>query len=126
MLGALKNDCRDADISIHVLPLPKNTHEGEKSEFDQSIFYNDLTAPYKRIEDEDSFADSDTGALDIEAVVENFTMGTRKRRRFATVPLLLPGWKEREGHPGIMLDLYGAVQVRNKPAKVAVHQENNK
>lgn len=69
--------------------------------------------------------DSETGAVDIEALVERFQNSTKKRRRLASVPLLLPGWKEREDNPGIMIDLYGAIQVRNKPVKVSVHQEKN-
>eukprot|EP00581_Thalassiosira_minuscula_P008296 CAMPEP_0183702362 /NCGR_PEP_ID=MMETSP0737-20130205/489_1 /TAXON_ID=385413 /ORGANISM="Thalassiosira miniscula, Strain CCMP1093" /LENGTH=727 /DNA_ID=CAMNT_0025928959 /DNA_START=44 /DNA_END=2227 /DNA_ORIENTATION=- len=131
MLGAVKSDCRDAEIDLHVLPLPKkDADEGVNSEFDKNIFYNNLTSRKKRAQDDEeiAFVESETGAVDVEAIVENFAMGTRKRRRYASVPLLLPGWKVRkaQNQPSIMLDLYGAVQVRNKPVKVAVHQEKNK
>jgi len=122
-INMVRKDCREAEIAIHILPLPKkSSEEDEKSGFDQSIFYNDLTDHYKRVEDVEYSA---TEAVDIDAFVEKFEMGTKKRRRYATVPLLLPGWKERKDNPGIMLDLYGVVQVRNKPQKVSVHQENN-
>lgn len=121
-----KKDCRDSDIAIHVLPLPQHNAQGEKGQFDQSIFYKEFIAPHNHIEDEDGFVDLITRAVDVEAIVENFAIGTRKRRKIATMPLLLPGWKDREGHPGIMLDLYGVVQVRNKPQKISVHQEKNK
>ena len=120
----IKKDCQENDIAIHVLPLPKNSSEAdEQSSFDQTILYNDLTAHYKRIEDA---RDSDTGAVDINAFVERFQIGMKKRRKLMTVPLLLPGWKEREHDPGIMLDLYGVVQVRTRPQKLSVHQEKNK
>ena len=121
----VKKDCQESDISIHVLPLPKNSSadgDDEEGRFDQEIFYNDLTATYKRIED---VRDSETGAVDIEAFVDRFHFGAKKRRRLKTIPLLLPGWKEREGDPGIMLDLYGIVQVRKRPQKLSVHQEKN-
>jgi hypothetical protein len=67
--------------------------------------------------------------MDIDTILDKFNIATKKRRKYATLPLLLPGWKGRDGaddRPGIMLDLYGVVQVRNKPQKVPVHQENNK
>ncbi|KAL7547792.1 hypothetical protein ACHAWF_011057 [Thalassiosira exigua] len=125
-LDMLKRDCREADINLHVMPLPKfSRDDGEMSEFDQSLFYNDLTAPFNRVEDADGLSDSN-GTVDVEAILLNFDMGARKRRKQGTLPLLLPGWKDRRDHPGIMLDLYGLVTVRKKPMKYAVHQENNK
>jgi len=123
-MNTLKRDCQESDIAIHVMPLPKNMNEdGEASNFDQDIFYNDLTSPYNRIED--THAESG-GVVDIEDILAIFGDRLKKRRKYATVPLLLPGWKERTDNPGIMLDLFGLVQVRKKPAKFAVHQENNK
>lgn len=125
LTNQVKADFNEANIAIHVMPLPKKSVEsGDGSDdFDQSIFYNYLTAPYKRVED---VKDDETGAVDMESVVERFEIGVKKRRKYGTIPLLLPGWKEREGDPGIMLDLYSAVQVRSKPQKIPVHQEKNK
>mmetsp|Transcript_44054 Transcript_44054/g.93790 ORF Transcript_44054/g.93790 Transcript_44054/m.93790 type:complete len:711 (+) Transcript_44054:140-2272(+) len=122
-MDALRKDCRDADIAVHVLPLPRKDARGGEGGFDRTIFYDGFTTPYKLDQGE---VDSDDGVVDVEAVVENFAMGTRKRRKYATLPLLLPGWKERPDHPGIMLDLYSLVQVRSKPQKITVHQEKNK
>ena len=122
-LSTLKKDCREADIALHVLPLPKNAHGGAAIKFDRDIIYNDLTSSYKRVED---VCEESGGVVDIEVILENFAKGMKKRRKYATVPLLLPGWKERKDDPGILLDLYSIVTTRSKPAKVAVHQEKNK
>jgi hypothetical protein len=153
-VNTLKRDCREAGVAIHVLPLPKRpsppppSGSGGKgsSAFDWTIFYDDLvTAPpnddgesptmiassYAAADDEEAPA----VVVDVEAILDRFVTGTRRRRKYATLPLLLPGWGGRRGpgedgagddRPGIMLDLYGVVQVRNKPQKVSVHQENNK
>ena len=88
-------------------------------------YADELIRPCDRVAREAIIAADAGGAVDVDAVVDLFALGTRKRRKFATVPLLLPGWKDREDRPGIMLDLYAMVQVRRKPAKVAVHQEKN-
>ena len=143
-LRTAKNDCQEGGITINVLPLPKLliSDEEDSSGFDKSIFYNDLTSTSSQkktsteeVKENDinvdiSYADFGTAdggpAVDIDTIVDNFQMGMKKRRKYATVPLLLPGWKGREDNPGIMLDLYSAVQVRSKLAKVAVHQEKNK
>jgi hypothetical protein len=142
----LKRDYQEAGVAIHVLPLPKrqsSESEGDRS-FDWKIFYNDLmTAPNDGENyTSDLSADDDDGKLpasavvDIDTILDRFASGTKRRRKYATLPLLLPGWMGRRGDdggendagesPGIMLDLYGVVQVRNKPQKVSVHQENNK
>ena len=125
----IKNDFKEANISIHVMPLPKKAtssgEDGVGGDFNQDIFYNDLTAPYKRVDDFD-LKDEETGAVDANVIADRFEMGAKKRRRYASIPLHLPGWKEREDSPGIMLDLYPAVQVRSKPQKVQVHQEKNR
>ena len=159
-MNMLKRDCQEAGVAIHVLPLPKRPSssssssssssgfEGGGSSFDGSIFYNDLvTIPNDDGEgstmktsaaaaDDNDVGDGKLQAsavVDIEAILDRFVIGTRKRRKYATLPLLLPGWRGYRGpgdggddRPGIMLDLYSVVQVRNKPQKVSVHQENNK
>ena len=159
-VNMLKRDCQEAGVAIHVLPLPKRPlpsssssssssgFEGGGSSFDGSIFYNDLvTIPNDDGEgstmktsaaaaDDNDVGDGKLQAsavVDIEAILDRFVIGTRKRRKYATLPLLLPGWRGYRGpgdggddRPGIMLDLYSVVQVRNKPQKVSVHQENNK
>ena len=121
LLGSLKRDCRDAEIALHVLPLPAQTRRGATTAFDPRVFYRQLTGREGGTEDGAGAVD-----IDIETVVERFAAGTRKRRKVATLPLLLPGWRARAGRPGIMLDLYGVVQVRKRPAKVSVHQEQNR
>lgn len=141
-MDTLKRDCQDAGISLHVLPLPKRD-----GSFNKEIFFKDLvTRPTDDGEEEeystiDPSNDADyspgvdgkssktCGVMDIDTILDKFHIATKKRRKYATLPLLLPGWKGRDGaddRPGIMLDLYGVVQVRNKPQKVPVHQENNK
>jgi hypothetical protein len=141
-MDTLKRDCQEAGISLHVLPLPKRD-----GSFNREIFFNDLvTGPTDDSEEEYSTIDpsdeADCGpdvvdgkssktrvVMDIDTILDKFNIATKKRRKYATLPLLLPGWKGRDGaddRPGIMLDLYGVVQVRNKPQKVPVHQENNK
>ncbi len=162
-VNMLKRDCQEAGVAIHVLPLPKRPSSSSSSSssgsevggssFDGTIFYNDLvTAPnddgegstMKTSPEDDDRNDVDDGKMqapgvvDIEEILDRFVIGTRKRRKYATLPLLLPGWWGRWGpgdggdddagddRPGIMLDLYSVVQVRNKPQKVSVHQENNK
>lgn len=145
-MNALKRDYQEAGVAIHVLPLPKRQSSESEGDgpFDVKIFYNDLmTAPSDGENyTSDLSADDDNGKLpaaavvDIDTILEKFASGTKRRRKYATLPLLLPGWMGRRGddggeidagdRPGIMLDLYGVVQVRNKPQKVSVHQENNK
>ncbi|KAL9188308.1 hypothetical protein ACHAXT_006686 [Thalassiosira profunda] len=124
MMRTVRTDCRENNIAVHVMPLPK---EGGVK-FDRELFYNEFTSRDNRVEDEENFVQSEEGGggvLDVEAIVNNFQMSARRKRKYATVPLLLPGWKQRDS-PGIMLDLFGMVQVRSKPAKVSVHQEKNR
>ncbi len=131
-MSMLRRDCQEAGVAIHLLPMPK-----DNGSFDRNIFYNDLVTPSNDGEETtmDSSDDYDNvekmlpaPLVDIDAILEKFVLGTRKRRKYATLPLLLPGWGgDGPGDcPGIMLDLYGVVQVRNKPQKLSVHQENNK
>lgn len=110
-------DLKDASVDIHVMPMPKKS-----GDFDKSLLYNDLLSPISLQENVDCFADNN-GTLDIEDVLENFGHFARKARKYAYVPLFLPGWKEREGDPGIMLDLYSVVRERKKPVPITVHQE---
>eukprot|EP00574_Skeletonema_japonicum_P002359 CAMPEP_0201723992 /NCGR_PEP_ID=MMETSP0593-20130828/7847_1 /ASSEMBLY_ACC=CAM_ASM_000672 /TAXON_ID=267983 /ORGANISM="Skeletonema japonicum, Strain CCMP2506" /LENGTH=712 /DNA_ID=CAMNT_0048215169 /DNA_START=85 /DNA_END=2223 /DNA_ORIENTATION=+ len=110
-------DLKDANVDIHVMPMPKKS-----GDFDKSLLYNDLLSPISLQENVDCFADNN-GTLDIEDVLENFGHFARKARKYAYVPLFLPGWKEREGDPGIMLDLYSVVRERKKPVPITVHQE---
>lgn len=121
-VDAIKKDFRDADIAIRVLPLPRR----DAREFDRGLFYGDAVAAAPPPDPPVAGADDAAGPVDVEALLDNFAVGARKRRKYATLPLLLPGWRERGDRPGIMLDLYGVVQVRDKPQKVAVHQETNK
>ena len=128
-------------MAIHLLPMPKPPSSALGSNdiesFDRNVFYKDLvTAPNDSEEtlmnSSDEYDNSETMSpapvVDIDVILEKFVLGTRKRRKYATLPLLLPGWGgDCPGDcPGIMLDLYGVVQVRNKPQKVSVHQENNR
>jgi hypothetical protein len=41
----------------------------------------------------------------VEAVLDSFDRAIRKVRKYTVLPLLLPGWKEREDDVGIMLDV---------------------
>ena len=85
---AIKKDFRDADFAINVLPLPKKNAR----EFDRSIFYGDMAVPPNPpVEDEDDAGEAEAGAVNVKALLENFAVGTRKRRKYATLPLLLPG-----------------------------------
>ena len=117
-------DFRESGVDFHVLPLPKKASTGVgTSKFDHTIFYSSLLLPSKDCA-VDATSDA-SGVVDVEAILDRFDSGTKKRRKYATLPLLLPGWKERKDNPGIMLDLYGTVQIRSKPQKFPVHQENN-
>ena len=127
-MDTLKRDCQDAGISLHVLPLPKRD-----GSFNKEIFFKDLVTRPTDDGEEEEYSTIDPsktrGVMDIDTILDKFHIATKKRRKYATLPLLLPGWKGCDGaddRPGIMLDLYGVVQVRNKPQKVPVHQENNK
>lgn len=62
----------------------------------------------------------------MEAVLDSFNRAIRKVRKYTVLPLLLPGWKEREDDVGIMLDVYSRVQIKTKPQSVTVHQELNR
>jgi hypothetical protein len=116
-------DFQEAGVAIHVLPLPKKSSSGVgTSEFDHTIFYNRLASSDDYICD----ATDSNGIVDVEAILDRFDIGTKKRRKYASLPLLLPGWKERNGDTGIMIDLYGTVSIRSKPQKIPVHQENNR
>ena len=112
-------DLKDASVDIHVMHMPK-----KNGDFDKTLLYNNLISPISVQEDVDCFADND-GTLDIEEVLENFQCFARKVRKYAYVPLYLPGWKERKGEPGIMLDLYSMVRERKKPVPITVHQEKS-
>ena len=113
-------DLKDAVVDIHVMPMPKKS-----SDFDKALLYNDMLSHNRLDEDVDCFENNNDGSLDIEDVLEKFGHFARKVRKFAYVPLFLPGWKEREGDPGIMLDLYSVVRVRQKPVPITVHQEKS-
>jgi hypothetical protein len=151
-MNMLKRDCQELGVVVHVLLLPKP----DGSSFVRDVFYNDLVTgltddyeDYSRMTmemdptDDDDDDDRDYAVdvnndrklpkarvvIDMGAILDKFTIGTNKRRKYASLPLLLPGWKGRDGsddRPGIMLDLYSVVQVRNRPQKVSVHQETNK
>ena len=113
-------DLKENMVDIHVMPLPK-----KDGEFDKSLLYNDLLSNIAKDADINCFDTSNGDALDLEDVLDNFGHFARKVRKYAYVPLFLPGWKGREGDPGIMLDLYSMVRVRQKPAPISVHQEKN-
>jgi hypothetical protein len=113
-------DLKENMVDIHVMPLPK-----KDGEFDKSLLYNDLLSNIAKDADIDCFDTSNGDALDLEDVLDNFGHFARKVRKYAYVPLFLPGWKGREGDPGIMLDLYSMVRVRQKPVPISVHQEKN-
>ncbi len=117
-------DFKEAGVAIRVLPLPKNTSsEVGMSEFDHSIFYSNFAFPNDCVR----VATDSNGIVDVEAILDRFDVVTKKRRKYATLPLLLPGWKERkDSTTRIMLDLFSTVQVRNKPQKISVHQETNR
>lgn len=117
-------DFQEAGVVIHILPLPKKSSSGVGTiEFDHSIFYSNLES----FKDYVHVASDSNGIVDVEAILEIFDVGTKKRRKYATLPLLLPSWEERKDNvTGIMLDLYSTVQVRNKPQKIPVHQETNR
>ena len=116
-------DFQEAGVAIHVLPLPKKPSAGvEISEFDHTIFYSNLVPSIDYVRE----ATDSIGNVDVEAILNRFDVGTKKRTKYATLPLLLPGWKERKDDTGIMLDLYGTVQIRSKPQKIPIHQENNR
>lgn len=112
-------DMKDSAVDIHVMPMPKTA-----GDFDKALLYNDLLSPVSLHEDVNCF-ETNGGTLDIDDVLENFGHFARKVRKYASVPLFLPGWKEREGQPGIMLDLYSMVRERKKPVPISVHQEKN-
>jgi hypothetical protein len=117
-------DFQEAGIAIRILPLPKKTSSGVGMiEFDHSIFYSNFISPNYCVR----VAADSKGTVDVEAILDRFDVVTKKRRKYATLPLLLPGWKDRkDSNIGIMLDLFGTVQVRNKPQKIPVHQETNR
>lgn len=116
-------DYQEAGVAIHVLPLPRKQSAGvEISEFDHTIFYSNLVPSIDYVRE----ATDSIGNVDVEAILNRFDVGTKKRTKYATLPLLLPGWKERKDNTGIMLDLYGTVQIRSKPQKIPIHQENNR
>jgi non-homologous end joining protein Ku len=112
-------DLKDAAVDIYVMPMPKKS-----GDFDKALLYKDLLSQVSLNADVDCFENKD-GTLDIEDVLENFGHFARKVRKYAYVPLFLPGWKEREGGPGIMLDLYSVVRERKKPVPITVHQEKS-
>jgi non-homologous end joining protein Ku len=112
-------DLKDAAVDIHVLPMPKKS-----GDFDKSLLYKDLLSQVSLNADVDCFENKD-GTLDIEDVLENFGHFARKVRKYAYVPLFLPGWKQREVDPGIMLDLYSLVRERKRPVPITVHQEKS-
>ena len=97
------------------MPLPPKDHE-----FDKSLFYDQILSP-------ESVEYTQDGEVDVEALLESFDQAIRKVRKYTVLPLLLPGWKDREDDdPGIMLDLYSKIQTKTKPQSVTVHQELNR
>ncbi|EED91329.1 ATP dependent DNA ligase 1 [Thalassiosira pseudonana CCMP1335] len=109
-LASMGHEYQENGIDLFLLPLPKNM------KFDKDVFYKTII---------DTMTQSD-GAVDIEVVLDFFDRAIRKVRKYSSLPLLLPGWKDRENDPGIMLDLFSMVQVKTKPQAVIVHQEMNR
>ena len=112
-IAAIAKDVTENGIDINLLPLPP-----KNKKFDKSIFYNKILSKHA----EEYSLD---GELDVESIVDSFDQAIRKVRKYAVLPLLLPGWKERED-VGIMLDIYSMVQIKTKPQSVTVHQELNR
>lgn len=113
-IAAIAKDATENGIDIHLLPLPP-----KNKGFDRSLFYDEILS-------RESVEYTQRGEMDVEAVLESFDQVIRKVRKYTVLPLLLPGWKDREDDPGIMLDLYSKIQSKTKPQSVTVHQELNR
>ena len=113
-VAAIAKDASENGIDIYLLPLPP-----KEKVFDKSLFYDEMLSNHS-----EEFAED--GAVDVEAVLESFDRAIRKVRKYSVMPLLLPGWKDREDDPGIMLDVYSMIQLKTKPSPVTVHQELNR
>jgi hypothetical protein len=111
-VAAIAKDATENGIDIYLLPLPK-----QRGDFDKSLFYDDVVSLQAEIESEDG--------VDVQAVLDAFDRAIRKVRKYTVLPLLFPGWKDREDD-GIMLDLYSKVSLKTKPQSVTVHQELNR
>ncbi|KAL3803547.1 hypothetical protein HJC23_014095, partial [Cyclotella cryptica] len=118
-VAAIAKDVIENGIDIYLLPLPKKEKDGE---FDRSIFYDKFISSENDVYD---FTQSD-GSLDVEAVLDSFDRAIRKVRKYTVLPMFLPGRRDRQDDPGIMLDLYSIVQIKTKPQAVTVHQELNR
>ncbi len=127
-------DALENGIDIHVLPFPKVDEFGNiQCNFNTDILYKSIVSPQYRRENNDCFSQYNDGSVDIEDLLDLFDKAMRKVRKIATIPFLLPGWKERlkEGSNDgrtteIMLDLYPIVQQRSKGTPIAIHQEKNR
>lgn len=132
-LASMGHEYQENGIDLFLLPLPKNMDvkeggvgSGVETQFDKDIFYKTIVSPRSQeMEEIDTMTQSD-GAVDIEVVLDFFDRAIRKVRKYSSLPLLLPGWKDRENDPGIMLDLFSMVQLKTKPQAVIVHQELNR
>jgi len=72
---------------------------GVETQFDKDIFYKTIVSPRSQeMEEIDTMTQSD-GAVDIEVVLDFFDRAIRKVRKYSSLPLLLPGWKDRENDP---------------------------
>jgi hypothetical protein len=113
-ISAIAKDATENGIDINLLPLPP-----KDKQFDRALFYDQVLSPSDYIEDllEDG---------DVEAILDSFDRAIHKVRKYTVIPLLLPGWRDREDEATIMLDIYSRMQIKTKPSSVTVHQELNR
>ena len=90
-------------IDIHLLPLPPNDKV-----FDASLFYEKFVSQ--------SHVFTEDTPIGADSLLRLFNQANREIRKFAVLPLLLPGWKERKNDKGvIMLDLYSKIRIESLP-----------
>jgi hypothetical protein len=123
LMVIVAKDAIENGLDIQVWPLPCSNG----APFCCKLFFNDITTA---CDDYQSFLleqqDDEEGAFDLNDMIENALQQWKKVRRVSSLPLLLPDWRDRPDDPGIMVDLFGIVQIQRKPQLVMIHQLTNK
>lgn len=123
LMVIVAKDAVENGLDVQVWPLPRFNG----APFCRKLFFNNITTTR---DDLRSFLlerqDDEEGAFDLDDMIEDVLHQWKKVRRVSSLPLLLPDWRDKPDDPGIMVDLFGIIQIQRKPQSVTIHQLTNK
>lgn len=156
LMECASKDLVDSDVDIRLWALPRSA----RGVFDRSLFYYYIATVESDGDDEAEAGNLPQGSpaeedLDLDGLLMKFLASWSKVRKFQTIPMFLPDWKElykgeaskggedgndsddemvgngsgaasSSAHPGIMLDLYQTIRIKKKPIATTIYSRTNK